>query len=275
MSSNNHAPLWSVNGQKTAQGQYVQFKDYVLDDKITMPISVSSSGTGISNEKNNTYYDEQPTSYGYVNYIQSNGKSTTPSSIRLSTMGNKMSSLDSMNQDVEGPDISTLRPHLSAVRKIPSTMSEWRNLLGQYPLVVLYIWKQSCVPCTNSGRKFEEIARHYTMKYGLGNVLFVKDQIDAEEVQDETTPSYAHYRICEAVPFFMIYIQNKLFTTQTGFVKEELCEAIEKAGHICATEQQQQQQHAVQQRSIDPALSSISDIERHEENNVVFYTRKF
>ena len=193
-----------------------------------------------------------------------------PSSIRPSTMGTKMSSLDSLNHEVDN-DVSISRPELSAVRKIPSNMGDWRSLLNKHPLVVLYIWKQSCVPCGNAGKKFEDIARHYTMKYGLGHVLFVKDQIDSEEVQDETSPSYAHWRICEAVPFFMIYIKNKLFTTQTGFIKEDLCQAIEKAGNILLEEEQQQQQisdAATRTTETKPK----TEIQRHEEANVVFYT---
>jgi thiol-disulfide isomerase/thioredoxin len=269
--SNNHSPLWSITGQKTAQGQYVQFKDYGLNENITMPISVTTTGTSSSSSSSSaTYYDEQPTSYGYVNYNKSHGKTTTPSSIRPSTLGIKMSSLDSLHHEQDN-DVSISRPDLSAVQKIPSSMTEWRSLLNKHPLVVLYIWKQSCVPCANAGKKFEDIARFYTMKYGLGNVLFVKDQIDSEDVQEETTPSYAHWRICEAVPFFMIYIKNKLFTTQTGFIKEDLCQAIEKAGNILLEEEQQQQQElsaATKTTETKPKL----EIRRHEEANVVFYT---
>jgi hypothetical protein len=149
-------------------------------------------------------------------------------------------------------------------------MKEWRKLLESCPLVILYIWKQSCVPCTNAGRKYEELARHYTMKYGIGNVLFVKDQIDGEHVQDETSPSFAHWRICEAVPFYMIYVNNKLFTSQTGFIQEDLCSAIESASSMSISPKNNQRNNNNLQNGQN--LQNIKNLQRHEESNVVFYT---
>jgi hypothetical protein len=62
----------------------------------------------------------------------------------------------------------------------------------------------------------------------------------------------------------MIYIQNKLFTTQTGFIKEDLCQAIEQAGKIIS----EQQSSSSTKTETKPKV----EIHRHEEANVVFYT---
>jgi hypothetical protein len=265
MSASKNTPLWANGAQRSVYGQYVQFKDYGLDENITMPISVSKSGVKANETFITGDYTAQPTSYGYVNHHTSHGQSTSPSSIRLSSPGNSLSSLNSMNETMNGNLNGTMndvpvRPGLSAVVTVPPTMKEWRKLLESCPLVILYIWKQSCVPCTNAGRKYEELARHYTMKYGIGNVLFVKDQIDGEHVQDETSPSFAHWRICEAVPFYMIYVNNKLFTSQTGFIQEDLCSAIESASSMCAPSKTNNLPY------------NQRNLQRHEESNVIFYT---
>jgi len=115
--------------------------------------------------------------------------------------------------------------------QIPSSMETWRQWLSQQDIVILYIWKESCLPCHKSMEELEWMAEYYASKErNLPSTLklcFVKDQIDTEYVQDVSSPSYVHWRMCEAVPFFLIYVQNQIQYQLTGFQRKELLDCIE------------------------------------------------
>lgn len=115
--------------------------------------------------------------------------------------------------------------------QIPLEMAPWNEILLSHDVYVLYIWKMSCAPCLSVANEYPRLASYFSQqadKAGNVRIGFGKDQID--ECQDKpTSPSYAHWRVCEAVPMFLVYKRGKLFGQVTGFDKKELIPLIHRA----------------------------------------------
>lgn len=79
-----------------------------------------------------------------------------------------------------------------ASRDIPNDMEEWKNILANTPVIVLYMWSEHCQPCLKIRDKFEILAH----KFNPEEVLFYKDNIDI--------PTSFHKRHVEVVPTFFI-----------------------------------------------------------------------
>lgn len=75
---------------------------------------------------------------------------------------------------------------------IPTDVGQWREIVGKTPIIVLYMWSDTCRPCHLIRDKFEKLAHQFQNE----NVLFFKDNIDL--------PTSFHKRQVEVVPTFFI-----------------------------------------------------------------------
>jgi len=75
---------------------------------------------------------------------------------------------------------------------IPTDPDEWRQILSKVPVIVIYMWSETCRPCLLIRDKFEALAHQFQNQ----NVLFFKDNIDL--------PTSFHKRQVEVVPTFFL-----------------------------------------------------------------------
>lgn len=133
----------------------------------------------------------------------------------------------------ENPHQVLSKKEFQELPKVPLSFPEWRHILKENDIVVLYIWKESCVPCHHAADEFCIMNRYYhSVERPLPSsirLLFITDQIDPHCVEDPQCPSHAHWRLCEAVPYFMIYVQNQLVYRQAGFDRRTIVTTIEEA----------------------------------------------
>ena len=103
---------------------------------------------------------------------------------------------------------------------IPSDLKEWKGLVKSHPIVLLYVWKQSCLPCVQIKNRYEEWLHSLRRKYrdDRGIMLFVKDCLDRDGgLPVEGTPSAVHNRMAQMVPFFILYYNNHIVFRHAGF----------------------------------------------------------
>lgn len=119
-------------------------------------------------------------------------------------------------------------PPPALVHQIPSSMTEWRQLRERFPLMVLYIWKDSCLPCLKVKPAFERMAAELYRQFPT-QALCVKDQIDDAHRLGEESPSFVHWKMCHAVPFFIIYENGQIRHKLTGFDEKQLRSFIQQS----------------------------------------------
>lgn len=113
---------------------------------------------------------------------------------------------------------------------IPSNLVEWKILVRDHPIVLLYIWKQSCMPCVQIKNRFEQWIGSLKQRYrdDQGWMLFVKDCLDRDGPQpQEGTPSAVHNRMAQMVPFYILYYDNQIVYKHAGFEPHVLEEYID------------------------------------------------
>jgi len=121
---------------------------------------------------------------------------------------------------------------------LPNDLKTWKTVVSNHPIVVLYIWKQSCNPCVMIKNRFEKWATSIKQRYGDVNniVLFVKDCLDQHgPVPPDGTPSFVHNRMANMVPYFIIYFNNNIVFKHAGFESGILENFID----MCMTEYQE------------------------------------
>ncbi|NDE16420.1 thioredoxin [bacterium] len=124
------------------------------------------------------------------------------------------------------PEHPSMVPRL--VFPVPETMSEWRAWRAHFPLIVLYVWKESCMPCLKVKPAFERLAVELAQRFP-GRTLCAKDQIDDAHRREEDTPTFAHWKMCHAVPFFIVFQNGQMVDQLTGYDERQLRAMIEKA----------------------------------------------
>lgn len=77
-------------------------------------------------------------------------------------------------------------------RDIPTNFEEWKSIIRNTPVVVIYMWSNSCRPCHMVRDKYERLATEFQNE----NVLFFKDNIDL--------PTSFHRNNVDVVPTFFI-----------------------------------------------------------------------
>lgn len=92
--------------------------------------------------------------------------------------------------DAYRPENLNKEPRVSA--DVPQNLEEWKAVLNNTPIVVLYLWSEGCRPCLLIRDKYENMARELTSPY----IRFFKDNIDKVDS--------IHRDTVEVVPTFFI-----------------------------------------------------------------------
>lgn len=116
--------------------------------------------------------------------------------------------------------------HPRLVFPVPETMKEWRAWRAHFPLLVLYVWKESCMPCLKVRPAFERLAAELAQRFP-GRTLCASDQIDDAHRRQEDTPTFAHWKMCHAVPFFLVFHNGQIVDQLTGYDERQLRTMIE------------------------------------------------
>jgi thiol-disulfide isomerase/thioredoxin len=80
---------------------------------------------------------------------------------------------------------------------VPTDVEEWRSIVANHPVVVIYMWSEHCQPCLMVRDKFESLAHSFPPE----EVVFFKDNIDL--------PTSLHKRHVEVVPTFFILCDGR------------------------------------------------------------------
>lgn len=75
---------------------------------------------------------------------------------------------------------------------VPADINQWKEIVSKTPVIVIYMWSNTCRPCHMIRDKYEMLAHQFQNK----NVLFFKDNIDL--------PTSFHKRQIEVVPTFFL-----------------------------------------------------------------------
>lgn len=81
---------------------------------------------------------------------------------------------------------------------IPTDMRQWKEIVSKTPVVVVYMWSDTCRPCHLIRDKFEQLAHQFQDE---GNVLFFKDNIDL--------PTSFHRDQVDVVPTFFLLCDGR------------------------------------------------------------------
>jgi hypothetical protein len=141
---------------------------------------------------------------------------------------------------------------------LPNDLKSWKKMVSMHPIVVLYIWKQSCGPCVLIKNKYEKWVLSMKKKYNDTNntILFVKDCLDKDgPFPTEGTPSSVHNRMAPMVPYFIVYYNSKMVFKHAGFEAPILELNIDTCVEDYIEQQEQlqiNQQHQEQQKQEFP-----------------------
>lgn len=160
---------------------------------------------------------------------------------------------------------------------MPNDLKTWKEIVSRHPIVVLYVWRQSCNPCVMLKNRYEKWVHEIKQRYNDYNntILFVKDCLDRDgPMPPEGTPSAVHNRMANMVPYFIIYYNNSIVFRHTGFETKHLEGYID----VCMSEylesvqnlQNQQNQQNQSPASI-PAASSTAAPDNVNNANIQYY----
>lgn len=80
---------------------------------------------------------------------------------------------------------------------IPTDREQWKQIVSQTPVIVIYMWSDTCRPCHLIRDKFESLAHMFQNE----NVLFFKDNIDL--------PTCFHKNQIDVVPTFFLLCDGR------------------------------------------------------------------
>ena len=65
---------------------------------------------------------------------------------------------------------------------MPNDLKTWKEIVSRHPIVVLYVWRQSCNPCVMLKNRYEKWVHEIKQRYNDYNntILFVKDCLDRD-----------------------------------------------------------------------------------------------
>lgn len=87
--------------------------------------------------------------------------------------------------------------HPRISQDVPSNFQEWKQIVDQTPVIVLYLWSEGCRPCLMIRDRYEALAA----KHQSDHIKFFKDNID--------NPMGFHRGQVEAVPSFFLLVDGK------------------------------------------------------------------
>lgn len=81
---------------------------------------------------------------------------------------------------------------------IPTDMTQWKEIVNKTPVIVIYMWSDTCRPCHLIRDKFEQLAHQFKDD---DNILFFKDNIDI--------PTSFHKNQVDVVPTFFLLCDGR------------------------------------------------------------------
>ena len=136
---------------------------------------------------------------------------------------------------------------------IPTDPNQWREIISRTPVIVLYMWSDTCRPCHMIRDKFEMMAHRFQNE----DVLFFKDNIDL--------PTSFHRNQVEVVPTFFILCDGteldhpqfkSVYNGWTEQMKDSIQYHISQSQRLIEKQQMQQQQQLHQQEQEHQQKSS-------------------
>lgn len=127
-------------------------------------------------------------------------------------------------------------------KDIPTDFTQWKEIITNTPVVVIYMWSEHCHPCTLISDKFERLVASMQNEH----ILFVKDNIDL--------PTSFHRNHIEVVPTFYILCDGKELRNPhypsvfNGWMKDDMERSINY--HLNQSTIYQQRQQQQQQRKL-------------------------
>ena len=121
---------------------------------------------------------------------------------------------------------------------IPTDVEQWKQVVSQTPVIVIYMWSNTCRPCHLIRDKFEQLAHMFQND----NVLFFKDNIDL--------PTSFHKNQIDVVPTFFLLCDGRelkhptyksVYTGWSPEMKDSLLYHIQQSQKIQQQETQQPQ----------------------------------
>lgn len=80
---------------------------------------------------------------------------------------------------------------------IPTDREQWKQIVSQTPVIIIYMWSDTCRPCHLIRDKFENLVHMFQNE----NVLFFKDNIDL--------PTSFHKAQVDVVPTFFLLCDGR------------------------------------------------------------------
>lgn len=120
---------------------------------------------------------------------------------------------------------------------IPTDINEWKEIISKMPVIVIYLWSETCRPCLLVRDKFEALAHQFQNE----NVLFFKDNIDL--------PTSFHKRQVEVVPTFFLLcdgheldhsVYKSVYNGWSNEIKDSIKYHISQSTRLLERSQQQQ-----------------------------------
>lgn len=134
----------------------------------------------------------------------------------------------------------TLEKEIRTSKDIPTDFEEWKTIISNTPVVVIYMWSEHCRPCALIRDKFERLVASLQNEH----ILFVKDNIDL--------PTSFHKNHVEVVPTFYILCDGKELRNANypsvfnGWMQEQMEQSIKY--HLSQSVLYQQRSQTPQQK---------------------------
>lgn len=138
---------------------------------------------------------------------------------------------------------------------VPTDRNRWMDIVNRAPVIVLYMWSETCRPCLLVRDKFEAMAHRFQNEH----VLFFKDNIDL--------PTSFHKQQIEVVPTFFILCDGKELhhptykSVYTGWNENDIKDSIQY--HISQStrlRELQEQQASANENLQEPQLYCYNNV---------------
>jgi thioredoxin-like negative regulator of GroEL len=135
---------------------------------------------------------------------------------------------------------------------IPTDIEQWKEIVSMTPVIVIYMWSDTCRPCHMIRDKFEALVHQYQND----KVLFFKDNIDL--------PTSFHKNQVEVVPTFFLLCDGRELdhptykSVFTGWSAKDVEESLKY--HISQSTKFHQKEEQTQQENDGPQLYCYNNV---------------
>lgn len=144
---------------------------------------------------------------------------------------------------------------------IPTNLEQWKDIISRTPVIVIYMWSDSCRPCHLIRDKFERMAHQFKNDH----VLFFKDNIDL--------PTSFHRDQVDVVPtFFLICdgreLKHPVYKSVYNGWADQIYESVQY--HISQSNRIQQLQQQEEEQEASPSHERRKGTRLFCHNNVCY-----